>query len=112
MAREFLGVTGPVVRGRALHAMVYEAETEFPGYPGSYYFCCPTCGNCGRHWMDPDYAVVQAAHHMFYFDHTPYLEAQDADDNGTERRTDSLPPAALLEAPDGGEPGDDLGPAA
>lgn len=105
-AREFVGVSGPVVGGTHLTAMVYESPGGMTGYAPSYYFCCSVCGNCGRHWLDPDYATVQAAHHLFYFDHTDYLEN---DDDPSDRRSDSRAPQALLPAPDGGGTGDDGG---
>lgn len=75
MAREFLGILGPVVDGKALTAMVYQTDDATSSGQQEHYFCCPICGNCGKHWIDPDYAVVQAAHHLFSFDHKPYLEA-------------------------------------
>lgn len=67
---------GTVRRARLYHegvtAAIYATED------GWHYFCCETCGNCGQHWHDEDYATVQALLHVLYTDHTPYLEESDA----------------------------------
>lgn len=93
MSREFVGVTGPTIGKHVLHAMVYEAESTWPGYPGSYYFCCPTCGNCGKHWNSADYAVIGAASHLYSYDHTPYLETHNEPEQRALGREDSQPPS-------------------
>lgn len=88
-AREFAGIQGPVINGKPVRSMVYESPAPMTGYKPSYYFCCQTCGNCGRHWLDADYAVVQAASHMFSFDHTPYLDGTYGDDSARGNSGDS-----------------------
>lgn len=96
MSREYVGVLGPVIHGHAIKAMVYEAEPTFPGYPGSYYFCCQACGNCSKHWNDADFAVVGAASHLYSFDHTPYLVPETPNEQSEERalgRPDHQPPS-------------------
>jgi hypothetical protein len=78
-AVEFLGILGPVVNRQPVTAMVYETQE------GNYYFCCLVCGACGKHWHSPDYTVVQAAHHLHSYDHTPYLrEPSDGEDERTD----------------------------
>lgn len=41
---------------------------------GGHYFCCDVCGNCGQVWHGRDYALVQALHHIMFYNHTQYLE--------------------------------------
>ena len=53
----------------------------FRTWDGTFYFCCETCGACGKHWHGADYALVQAAWHVANTDHTKYLE----DHHGSDR---------------------------
>lgn len=76
-SREYLGVLGPAIDGKSVTAMVYETSDMTTSGQREYYFCCRVCGQCGKHWLGADYAVVQAAQHMTFFDHTPYMKEHD-----------------------------------
>lgn len=37
---------------------------DLSDYAETYYFCCRTCGACGRRWVGVDPAVNQAVDHI------------------------------------------------
>lgn len=72
MSWETLGIISREQAG--VNASVYLNEE------GDYYFCCHKCGACGKPWKSEDYAVVQAADHVNYYQHEGHnAQAERAD---------------------------------
>jgi hypothetical protein len=45
-------------------AKVYHSYEPGPGIDDTYYFCCKTCGNCGRRWTSHARAIDEAITHV------------------------------------------------